>query len=183
MLEARNLLAQTRTQTPLMGQENTPMHENTGFGFEGITPRRSVQQTPNPLLTPLHGSSGGALGGGATPRAGSATPAATPLRDEFSVNRGYDNGELTPRDERLRAAAAKRQLAMGFSSLPKPANDFEIAAPKIAADGDEEAQSGLMDEDAGDRDRRTKAAKAATGTFLACDNSFSVERCMKRNLT
>ncbi|KAG5459267.1 MAG: hypothetical protein BJ554DRAFT_349, partial [Olpidium bornovanus] len=104
MLEARNQLVQTRIQTPLMGQENAAV-EDSGFGFEGITPRRSVQQTPNPLLTPLHGgdAAGVARTPGTTPRQGGAGPSFTPLRDEFSINTergvGAEGVELTPRDE------------------------------------------------------------------------------------
>ena len=50
-IEARNLRALTETQTPLLGGENTPM-PTQGTGFDGITPRTSNLQTPNPLLTP-----------------------------------------------------------------------------------------------------------------------------------
>ncbi|KAG2222817.1 hypothetical protein INT45_011627 [Circinella minor] len=50
-IEARNLRALTETQTPLLGGENTPM-PTQGTGFDGVTPRTSTLQTPNPLLTP-----------------------------------------------------------------------------------------------------------------------------------
>src|SRR5260370_67479 len=42
-------------QTPLLGQENTPLHTMTDgrTGFEGATPCHSIAFTPNPLTTPL----------------------------------------------------------------------------------------------------------------------------------
>ena len=55
MAEARNLCNMTIAQTPLMGDENTPLHlADGGTGFEGATPRHQVVFTPNPLATPLH---------------------------------------------------------------------------------------------------------------------------------
>lgn len=59
MNEARNLRALTSTQTPLLGEENTPLHiSEGGTGFEGATPRVAEIQTPNPLLTPRTDTSG-----------------------------------------------------------------------------------------------------------------------------
>lgn len=53
-------------QTPLLGDENTPLHvTDGGTGFEGATPRHQVAFTPNPLATPTQRS--GALAS-ATPR-------------------------------------------------------------------------------------------------------------------
>ena len=56
MMEARNLRNMTISQTPLLGEENTPLHtsENGGTGFESATPRHQVAFTPNPLATPMH---------------------------------------------------------------------------------------------------------------------------------
>lgn len=62
-MEARNLRALNSAQTPLLGEENTPLHMSQGTGFEGITPKASEIQTPNPLLTPRTEP-----GIGATPR-------------------------------------------------------------------------------------------------------------------
>ncbi|CCO28854.1 Pre-mRNA-splicing factor CEF1 [Rhizoctonia solani AG-1 IB] len=105
MAEARNLRNMVHTQTPLLGEENTPMHgpAEGGTGFESATPRHQVAFTPNPLATPRDGGAGP----GATPRAG-ATPMRTP-RDNLSINAedGIMVGD-TPREERLRAAAAQR---------------------------------------------------------------------------
>ena len=58
--EVRNTRSMTIAQTPLLGDENTPLHlgPGGGTGFEGATPRHQVAFTPNPLATPLHGGGG-----------------------------------------------------------------------------------------------------------------------------
>ncbi|KAG2128957.1 pre-mRNA splicing factor component-domain-containing protein [Suillus bovinus] len=158
MLEARNLRNMTMAQTPLLGDENTPLHVGPGggTGFESATPRHQVAFTPNPLATPMHGGPGDVS---ATPRDGAswgATPLRTPMRDTLSINpvTGMPVGE-TPRDLRLRADSAKRALKAGFMSLPKPENNFELLVPE-----DEEEDDGttgpLSEEDAAERDARLK---------------------------
>lgn len=167
MSEARNLRNMTQAQTPLLGQENTPLHAlaDGGTGFEGATPRHSVGFTPNPLATPLR--RGGDFDPSATPRseAGSvsiagATPLRTPMRDNLSINLddGASSVSDTPRDQRLRASAAKRALQLGFSSLPKPTNDFEVMLPdeEEGPDGDDQI---LSEEDAAERDARIQRRK------------------------
>lgn len=51
MVEARNLIALSNAQTPLLGGENTTLLEGTGF--QGATPKHAPIQTPNPMATPL----------------------------------------------------------------------------------------------------------------------------------
>ncbi|KII88811.1 hypothetical protein PLICRDRAFT_42049 [Plicaturopsis crispa FD-325 SS-3] len=158
--EARNLRNMTMQQTPLLGDENTPLHVGPagGTGFEGATPRHQVAFTPNPLATPLHG---GASDIGATPRtdAGSAvssTPLRTPMRDSLSINPadGFSAIGDTPREVRLRTNSAKQALKAGFGSLPKPENNFELLIPE---DEEEEPHvNGLSIEDAAERDARNK---------------------------
>ncbi|KAG1751396.1 pre-mRNA splicing factor component-domain-containing protein [Suillus paluster] len=158
MLEARNLRNMTMAQTPLLGDENTPLHVGPGggTGFESATPRHQVAFTPNPLATPMHGGPGDAS---ATPRDGAswgATPLRTPMRDTLSINpaTGMPVGD-TPRDNRLRADSAKRALKAGFMSLPKPENNFELLVPE---DEDEEVDTTgpMSEEDAAERDARLK---------------------------
>ena len=90
----------TMAQTPLLGEENTPIHSGPagGTGFEGATPRHQVAFTPNPLATPMHA---GGLGPGATPRS------------EAGVS-----------------SSNKRALKAGFMNLPKPENNFELLVPE-----------------------------------------------------
>ena len=100
MSEARNLRNMTIAQTPLLGEENTPLHVGPqgSTGFEGATPRHQVAFTPNPLATPMHA---GGLGPGATPRS------------EAGVS-----------------SSNKRALKAGFMNLPKPENNFELLVPE-----------------------------------------------------
>ena len=146
----------TIAQTPLLGDENTPLHVGPGggTGFEGATPRHQVAFTPNPLATPLHIGVG--PDGLATPRGVGATPLRTPMRDNLSINpsTGMMTGSETPRGQRLRVDSAKRALKAGFMSLPKPENNFELLVPE---DEEEEQTSGsVIEEDAAERDARLK---------------------------
>ena len=146
----------TIAQTPLLGDENTPLHVGPGggTGFEGATPRHQVAFTPNPLATPLHGGVG--PDGLATPRGVGATPLRTPMRDNLSINpsTGMMVGGETPREQRLRVDSAKRALKTGFMNLPKPENNFELLVPE---DEEGEQPSGpMIEEDAAERDARLK---------------------------
>ena len=155
--EARNLRNMTMVQTPLLGEENTPIHTDSqgGTGFEGATPRHQVAFTPNPLATPMHA---GGTDVAATPhdqRVG-ATPLRTPMRDNLSINEeGYSIAGETPREQRIQMGPAKRALKAAFMSLPKPENNFELLVPE-----DEEDEEGLTKpmtaEDAAERDARIK---------------------------
>ena len=152
MMEARNLRNLTIAQTPLLGDENTPLHTGPGGGFDSATPRHQVAFTPNPLVTPRQQ---GSLG---VPGSVSATPLRTPLRDTLSINPGDD---MTPRsdlrDQQLMFTSDKRALKAGFMSLPRPENNFELLVP------DDDAGEGpivsLSEQDASDRDEKLKRAK------------------------
>ncbi|KAI0340146.1 hypothetical protein BDW22DRAFT_1431182 [Trametopsis cervina] len=160
MSEARNLRNMTIAQTPLLGEENTPMHTGPagGTGFEGATPRHQVAFTPNPLATPMRA---GGLDISATPRDGQsmigATPLRTPMRDNLNINPedGFSMVGDTPRDQRLHMTSTKRALKAGFMSLPKPENNFELLVPE---DEEEEGQEGqvLSEEDAAERDAKIR---------------------------
>ncbi|KAI6002817.1 pre-mRNA splicing factor component-domain-containing protein [Pisolithus albus] len=152
MMEARNLRNMTIAQTPLLGDENTPLHTTgDGTGFEGATPRHQVAFTPNPLATPR---SDGVIDGKSMV---GATPLRTPMRDNLSINpeTGMVTGGETPREQRLRTDSAKRALKAGFMSLPKPENNFELLVPE----DEEEEPTELVpaiEEDAAQRDARLK---------------------------
>jgi pre-mRNA-splicing factor CDC5/CEF1 len=154
-MEALNLRNMTVQQTPLLGDENTPLHTSAdgGTGFESATPRHQTAFTPNPLATPL---ANGVNGAPATPRSNvSGTPLRTPVRDNLSINPDGSFGNETPRDERVRISTAKRSLQAGFMNLPRPENNFELLVP----DEEEEDTDGgkvLSEEDAAERDARLK---------------------------
>lgn len=155
MAEARALRTMTSVQTPLYGEENTPLRSeaDAGTGYEGATPRHGIAATPNPLATPSHG-------GLATPRSThgmGATPLRTPARDSLSINDAATPYGETPLDERRRLKDARRSLAAGFKSLPKPENNFELAEDEEEEVEDEEVV--LTEEDAAERDAKLKAAR------------------------
>jgi pre-mRNA-splicing factor CDC5/CEF1 len=143
----------TATQTPLLGQENTPLHSgDEGTGFESATPRHDVTATPNPLATPR---------GMATPRSVDGgmgqTPMRTPMRDSLSINDSTPMYGATPQEEKRRMAQSRRALKAGFASLPAPENNFELAEED---EEEEEADDVVMTvEDAAERDARLKAAR------------------------
>ena len=152
MMEARNLRNLTIAQTPLLGDENTPLHTGPGGGFDSATPRHQVAFTPNPLVTPRQP---GSLG---IPGSVSATPLRTPLRDTLSINPG---DHMTPRndmrDQQLSSVSDKRALKAGFMNLPRPENNFELLVPDDDP-GDGPVVS-LSEQDASDRDEKLKRAQ------------------------
>ncbi|EJU05578.1 hypothetical protein DACRYDRAFT_20015 [Dacryopinax primogenitus] len=186
MAEARNLRNMTQTQTPLLGEENTPMHgpNAPGTGYEGATPRRSVNFTPNPLATPREN---GALDVSATPRtdAGSAygqTPLRTPMRDSLNINITDDGSVygMTPRAGRGQLTSAKRSLKPGFMSLPAPKNDFEVMMPED--EEEEEAEDGVSvrEEDSAERDARLKRRREEEERKALARRSTVVQKGLPR---
>mmetsp|Transcript_18471 Transcript_18471/g.20540 ORF Transcript_18471/g.20540 Transcript_18471/m.20540 type:complete len:776 (-) Transcript_18471:60-2387(-) len=113
--EAQNIYAMQAAQTPLRGGENPDILDSD---FSGVTPRSSMQSTPNPYATPGGVSS-------------SRTPSRTPVRDNMGIN---DEDEML-RDETMsdrdRHKSQIRSLKAGLASLPKAKNDVEIAIPEI----------------------------------------------------
>ena len=161
MAEARNLRNMLTAQTPLLGDENTPLHPAgaSGTGFESATPVHQVSFTPNPLATPYRAADPSSIA--ATPRESGqvgATPLRTPMRDSLSINpENQFSVAETPRESRMRESASKRALRDGFMNLPKPENNFELMVPE---DEEDETAQGLMrEEDAAERDAKLKRAR------------------------
>lgn len=182
-MEARNLRNMTMAQTPLLGDENTPLHVGPGggSGFESATPRHQVAFTPNPLATPMRP---GSLDVSATPhtqsRGGvSATPLRTPLRDNLSINPDeFSASNETPRDQQLRTNYAKRALKAGFMNLPKPENNFELLVPD---EEEAEPEDKVMTvEDAADRDAEMKRRQELEERKAFARRSQAVQRGLPR---
>lgn len=135
--EARNLRNLTQAQTPLLGEEATPLYGGAGTGFSGATPEHQVAFTPNPLATPRD-ASGAPTGAG-------MTPLRTPARDDLGINAAGSG---------VRAIPSRRggRSLIGFESLPTPVNDFAIMVPE---DDDVISTDTLaVEEDAAERDAR-----------------------------
>ncbi|RCH85330.1 Pre-mRNA-splicing factor cef1 [Rhizopus stolonifer] len=110
MVEARNLIALSNAQTPLLGGENTALSQGTGF--EGATPKAAPVQTPNPMATPLR----------------------------QNTNFGNETPFKTPREEKTFQTQRKRTLLQGLSSLPKPRNEWEIKLPEMEQEQQEKSK-------------------------------------------
>ena len=181
MAQARDLLNMTTTQTPLLGDENTPLRAPTS-GYDGATPRHQVAFTPNPLATPLHRRDGDPS---ATPRtdvggAYGATPLRTPMRDNLSINEGgMSTVGDTPREQRNREKAMKNSLKNRFAALPQPKNEFEVVMPED--EDDEAAQDGVLSvEDAAERDARIKRQRDEAHKRELARRSLVVQRGLPR---
>ena len=186
-MEARNLRNMSIAQTPLLGDENTPLHVSSagGTGFEGATPRHHVPFTPNPLATPMRSDASDV---GATPRTdgkpgfAAATPLRTPMRDNLSINpEGFASVTETPRNQRLHATSVKRALKAGFMNLPKPENNFELLVPEDEdEDGQSKGSTSLSEEDAADRDAKLKRLREAEEAAALARRSQAVKLGLPR---
>ncbi|GAA5929414.1 uncharacterized protein JCM15063_004142 [Sporobolomyces koalae] len=189
MAEARNLRNLTAQQTPLLGEENTPMHELQGrTGFEGATPRGAVAATPNPLATPFRGSSAQS-DVSATPASSiggvGATPLRTPVRDNLSINdENASQFGMTPREERNHLHDVKRQLRQGFSALPQPKNEFELVLPEeedeAAEQVSEEVAKAMRIEDRTERENKLKELREIEAKKELERRSQAVKRGLPR---
>ncbi|KAK4057293.1 Pre-mRNA-splicing factor cef1 [Microbotryomycetes sp. JL221] len=191
MAEARNIRNLSMQQTPLLGEENTPMHELVGrTGFEGVTPARNISATPNPLATPFRSSSGDSdvsTTPMSTTRPG-ATPLRTPMRDNLAINDENSSQfgiDATPRQERHRLQDVKSQLRQGFASLPTPANNFELVLPEDEVTGvdqeqDEEFVKAMRIEDAADREARLQQLRQQEEQKRLARRNQSVKRGLPR---
>lgn len=165
----------TATQTPLLGQENTPLHSSVeGTGFESATPRHDVTATPNPLATPR---------GMATPRSVDGgmgqTPMRTPMRDSLSINDQTPMYGATPQEDKRRLSQNRRALKAGFAALPQPENNFELAEEEDDEEEDGE-EAVLTVEDAAERDARLAAARAEEERLEMERRSTVVKRSLPR---
>ncbi|KAJ3087333.1 CDC5 cell division cycle 5-like protein [Quaeritorhiza haematococci] len=191
-IEARNLKALTTAQTPLLGGE---LNIEGQLSFDGITPRKSVTQTPNPLATNLTPRAGGEGGVGFTPRSTAMTPRGgtggimgrTPLRDQMGINTPRDSEygfEETPRAERARQNLIRQQLTQHFATLPKPKNDFEIVLPDKTSEEAEEAgdraDAQPMEEDAADVEARKRHLQEQEEQARLRRRSQAVQRGLPR---
>ncbi|KAF9422891.1 Pre-mRNA-splicing factor cef1 [Podila epigama] len=165
MVEALNQRAMLNQQTPLLGGETPQYSLESGTGYDGITPRHNVAQTPNPYAPKTQGGVG-------------ATPLRTPLRDELSINSAGGAGIMaTPREERLHQAALKRQLRAGLAGLPQPKGGLDLIMPEEL---DIDTTEHTVEEDAAEIAKRRKEAHEAEERARLLRRSQAVQRDLPR---
>ena len=174
-VQARNLKMLNEAQTPLLGGDAIDIVGQ--MDFDGITPRKQVSATPNPLAAHL------------TPRAAETAPSATPgssifgrtpRRDELGINTPrFDGFGETPRFDISQVSDIKSRLASRFAKLPKPKDDFDIVIPEI-----EEVEETKMDivEDAADQDAEIRAKQELARERELNRRSSAVKRDLPRPL-
>ena len=146
MQEARNQIALSSGQTPLLGDENKEL--SGGTGFNGSTPMYvSSNDTSDGLSNP-------------TPQINGANE--TLRRDQLGLNKAEDFSDTasyssfassvrsSAKEERRAAKRAKLDLINALSNLPAPQFEYELAAPEVEDDEDEKVAVEGKVEDAAD---------------------------------
>lgn len=159
--EARNLRNLTQAQTPLLGEEATPLYGGAGTGFSGATPKHQVAFTPNLLATPRDASS--ALNGAGM------TPLRTPARDDLGINAVAGGGAV---------ARGRGRKSLGFENLPVPVNDFAIMVPEDEDVASTDAPA--VEEDAAERDARLQREAEERKRKELARRSLPVQRALPR---
>eukprot|EP00736_Rhodelphis_marinus_P007759 Rmarinus@m.16593 len=149
MMEAQNLAAISRAETPLKGGENAPLHD---IDYSGLTPKKHVVQTPNPLATPR---------------------AQTPSHSYLGTPRTYEPG--TPRSE---ISHAKSELKNDLRNLPKPKNEYKLVVP--GQEGADEADHMEIEPDAEELDRLNEEQRRLREEALMRLRSQPVQRGLPR---
>lgn len=158
MIEARNLIALSNAQTPLLGGENTALSQGTGF--EGATPKTTAIQTPNPMATPNH--------------------MATPLRNSvMGTPFGSETPFKTPREEKAFNTQRKRTLLQGLTNLPKPRNEWEIKLPDMEEKEPEQPKEEIVD-DMSDFEREIKENAELEAKERAARRSMAIQLNLPR---
>jgi pre-mRNA-splicing factor CDC5/CEF1 len=123
-------------------------------------------------MTPASGGRGSYSGG--------RSVAATPLRDEFGLNRG-DSSALViadPRGDKVRQQQAAFAVRKGFMSLPAPEDKYDIVVPDVIP---EDANLGMdIEEDAADRAERLARAEREALELDMKRRSQVVKRALPR---
>lgn len=172
MQEARDILALTKTRTPLDGGSNAPLHKEH-FSTEGATPQHKKIETPNPMSTPYR--TGGKLGmtPGSTP--GGALGLSTPLRDELAINDG---------DADWQQKTQKSSLTNILGSLPKPSNDYQIDVDAFTENPEDvEQPDGFVEEDAEEIAVRERKRQREKEEKAMAERSTTLKRKLPRPVT
>lgn len=126
--------------------------------------------------TPLLGDENVPMPSTARPSEPASTPAATPYRDALGLN----DGSATPRDAKMQARIAKRQLAARLAALPAPKNDFDIVVDEPPVP--EPIVHDDVEEDAAVRDARLAQEAAEERERAWARRTQVVQRALPRPL-
>lgn len=149
--ELANLKAYNASSSALTGGENTPLAESD---FSGVTPKRKVASTPNPLASPAPST----IGASPAPSLSAVTPRTATNRDGLRINVGDTEGS-----EKARLELLNRDLKRGLEALPEPRNDYKIVVDEAALPPPEEEKDEDVDmiEDAIDIELNARRKAAA----------------------
>eukprot|EP01104_Vermistella_antarctica_P013882 TRINITY_DN427_c0_g1_i1.p1 TRINITY_DN427_c0_g1~~TRINITY_DN427_c0_g1_i1.p1 ORF type:complete len:823 (+),score=272.92 TRINITY_DN427_c0_g1_i1:267-2735(+) len=184
MSEAQNLIKMINQETPLLGGANPDLNPSD---YSGLTPRHVPIQTPNLLLTPLHGTpqqqqqrqQSQQRTPGTSVRAG-MPGGATPIRDELAINEDVEMS--TGRQAKRQAKEVARKVGRGLASLPAPQYEYEIVLPDVPVDTEEGNRVGgsAGTEDSVDRDRRMARVRTLEAEKEFKRRSQAVQRELPR---
>mmetsp|Transcript_15445 Transcript_15445/g.60381 ORF Transcript_15445/g.60381 Transcript_15445/m.60381 type:complete len:764 (-) Transcript_15445:40-2331(-) len=164
MMEAQNLIALSSQRAPLLGGENTPL---TKPDFSGAAPEDRTVATPNRFARQ---SSVG------------ATPLATPVRDQLSINDSLGAvAESSAVAERHRQAAQGKQLLSALKSLPAPKNTYQVVLPELPSAPEGDAMDVVDEEDRGDIEERQRREDELMKQELLLQRSQPLQRELPRS--
>lgn len=167
--EAQDILALSKTRTPLEGGSNQALHREH-FSEDGATPHHKKVETPNPMSTPYGGKTG--LTPGGTP--GGALGLSTPLRDELAINDG---------DAEWEASKQRNSLKGILGALPKPSNDYQIDVNAFTENPEEAEQDGFIEEDAEEIAIRERKLQRKKEDKAMAERSTALKRKLPRPMT
>eukprot|EP00963_Diacronema_lutheri_P003448 scaffold283_cov316-Pavlova_lutheri.AAC.18 len=167
--EAHNLALLQSGQTPLAGGENPTLHPSD---FQGATPKRAPDATPNPLMTPF------LRGQAYIP----PSPAHVPGRaqNKESTSSGGASARPVAALEEASKQPDRRPSkvpAKSFLDLPAPKNEYQVFVPPAEA---EVPEQDAFVEDMADVHARAEAAKKAKHAALLSMRTAPVQRGLPR---
>lgn len=177
--ETQNLIALTKSQTPLLGDENAVLHKTD---MRGMTPRGHGVATPNVMGTPREGMT-------PTPRRRLTTPA-TPARDNLGINEAQAGmsaadaimANRSRREQKRQEVLLKNKLRAGFDALPEAENEYMFKMPELPAEIEVQDEEPMV-EDAEDAMSRVAAEVRAKQDAALARRSATLQRGLPRPVT
>ena len=167
--EAQNLALLQSGQTPLVGGENPVLHPSD---FQGATPKRALEATPNPLATPfLKGQAYVPPSPAHIP--GPANNEALAAEEDGAAQGVHALGSAS----KPFPPQASKPLSKGFLNLPAPKNEYQVFIPETAT---KVPKQDAFVEDMADVLVREEATKKARHASLLRMRTVPVQRGLPR---